>query len=62
LQTAAWALDMVENYLLFKWIEQPMIEKSIDVYHGVVIAKWMFALTAVIVGLYVMIFKRQRRN
>jgi hypothetical protein len=58
LQTAAWGLDMTENYILFKWIEQPAIDKPMAVYHAVVIAKWLIALIGVLLSLPVIVFKK----
>jgi hypothetical protein len=60
LQTVAWGLDMTENYLLFKWIEQPLIEKPIGAYHAVVIIKWLIALMGAGISLPVVVWKRRK--
>jgi hypothetical protein len=60
LQTAAWGLDMAENYLLFKWIEHPAISKEFDFYHFVVALKWFIALAGVVGSLVVIVLKKRK--
>lgn len=52
LQTIAFACDVWENMYLFKWIRYPVITDSeFSMYHFVVIAKWIIAITGVLLAI-----------
>lgn len=45
LQIVAWGFDILENYYLLKWINEPVIGNEFGFYHFVVAAKWIIALS-----------------
>ena len=63
LQLAAWAFDIIENYHLLKWLNNPVIGDEFGFYHIVVYSKWIIALTAALVALTIFtvaIFRRKK--
>jgi hypothetical protein len=59
LQLPAWCFDCIENYYLLSWIEQPTIGDDIGLYHFVVGAKWVIALTGILVALPVFLRRKK---
>jgi hypothetical protein len=61
LQLGAWAADILENYYLLKWIDQPVIGTEFGFYHFVVGFKWIVALVAVLAAIPVNLARRIRQ-
>ena len=59
LQLLAWIADILENFWLLKWMEQPSIGSEFTWYHRVVVIKWILALSGVVTGVFFMIRKKQ---
>src|ERR1041385_6472699 len=57
LQPVAWAFDIVENSYLLNWMEKPEIGEEFSIYHNIVIAKWLIALTGVLISIITWLFK-----
>lgn len=51
LQIVAWGFDIVENYYLLKWINDPVIGNEFGFYHFVVAAKWIIALSGALLAI-----------
>ena len=60
LQLVAWGCDIAENCYLLKWIKNPVIGNEFGLYHFIVAAKWIIALTAVLVAIPFAIKKRKQ--
>ena len=50
-QLLAWAFDIIENYYLLSWIQQPQIGNEFVLYHFIVGAKWIIALAGVLAAI-----------
>ncbi len=50
LQLVAWGCDIYENYCLLKWLQKPVIGDEFGLYHIVVSAKWIIAVTAALLS------------
>ena len=48
LQLVAWAGDIIENYYLLSWIQEPVIGNEFGWYHLIVGTKWVIALAGVL--------------
>jgi len=59
LQTIAWGCDVYENACIFKWINNPVIGDDFGLYHIIVAAKWIIALTGVLIAIPLS-FKRKK--
>lgn len=62
LQLFSWAFDMIENYYLLKWLQQPVIGDEFRFYHLVVYSKWAIALSGALIALLTLVatlFKRK---
>jgi hypothetical protein len=62
LQLLAWLFDIIENYLLLKWLHNPVIGDEFDFFHSVVYTKWIFALAAALCSLSVLAFSWMKRK
>jgi hypothetical protein len=63
LQIAAWGCDIFENCCLLKWINNPaMSSGNFRAYHIIVGAKWIIALSGVLLGVPFALRKRQSRE
>jgi hypothetical protein len=51
LQLVAWGCDVYENLCLLKWIKKPAIGNEFEMYHVVVTAKWIIALSAALLAI-----------
>jgi hypothetical protein len=60
LQLLAWCFDCIENYYLLSWLEKPAIDDDIGLYHLVVGAKWVIALTGILIA--VPVFLRRKKK
>ena len=59
IQLLAWAGDVTENLYLLKWVEHPVIGNEFGLYHFIVAAKWIIALTGFICSVSVLLLKRK---
>jgi hypothetical protein len=57
IQLLAWAGDIAENIYLLKWVKQPVIGNEFGLYHFIVTAKWIIALTGVLVSVPVLLLR-----
>jgi len=51
LQAAAFACDIMENCLLLKWMRSPGQISQFEWYHGIVLFKWVVAVTAALLAI-----------
>lgn len=58
LQIAAWGFDIYENLCLLNWIKNPVIGNEFKSFQVIVIAKWIIALSAVILAIPLILKKR----
>jgi hypothetical protein len=58
-QILAWGLDIAENYYLLKWIKNPVIGNEFGLYHFIVAAKWLIAITGAFIAIPLAIKKRR---
>ncbi len=61
-QLFAWAFDIIENYYLLKWLNQPMIGSEFGFYHFIVYCKWIIALTGALFALLILVATSFRKN
>lgn len=59
LQIVAWGFDILENYYLLKWINDPVIGNEFGIYHFVVAAKWIIALTGALMAIPLSLRKKR---
>lgn len=59
IQLLAWTADILENYYLYKWINEPINDSEFLIYRWIVPFKWIVALMGVIFSLP---FVFRRRN
>lgn len=59
LQITAWCFDILENYYLLKWVNDPVIGNEFGFYHFVVAAKWIIALTGVLLAIPLALRKKR---
>ena len=60
LQPVAWAFDVVENTYLMSWVAKPQIGAEFGMYHNIVAAKWLIALSGAITAIGAILFTKQR--
>lgn len=60
LQLVAWAGDIYENLSLIKWLKEPVIGNEFGLYHFIVAAKWVIALTGALISGVVLLFLRKK--
>ena len=53
LQPLAWIFDIVENRFLLGWLKDSKIGEEFEVYHNIVLAKWIIALAGIITAIVV---------
>ena len=62
LQIFGWTFDVIENYYLLKWLNDPVIGDEFGFYHIVVYSKWIIALTGALFAIVILVgsvFKRK---
>ncbi|MGZ5221722.1 MAG: hypothetical protein ACXWC7_16660 [Chitinophagaceae bacterium] len=59
LQLLAWAGDIIENYYLLSWIQNPVIGNELWLYHFIVGAKWIIAIAGVLLSIP-FLFRRKK--
>lgn len=59
-QLLAWAFDIIENYYLLSWIQEPRIGNEFVLYHFIVGAKWIIALMGVLLAIPFVV--RRKKN
>ena len=58
-QLIAFGCDIIENFFLLKWINEPGNINDLTFYHTVVITKWTLALAAAFIAIPVVLRKRK---
>jgi hypothetical protein len=63
-QLLAWAGDIAENLFLIKWLAQPVPEigNEFGLYHAIVAAKWIIALTAFLFSVCILLVRYKTKN
>jgi hypothetical protein len=51
LQLIAWGCDIAENLYLLKWVKNSTIGNDFGQYHFIVTAKWIIAITGVLISI-----------
>jgi hypothetical protein len=59
IQLLAWAGDVTENLYLIKWVKYPLIGSEFGLYHAIVAAKWIIALTGFIGSVSALLLRRK---
>ena len=62
LQIFGWTFDVIENYYLLKWLNNPVIGDEFGFYHIVVYSKWIIAITGALIAIVILVgsmFKRK---
>jgi hypothetical protein len=59
LQAVAWGCDIAENFYLFGWIRNPVIGNEFGLYHFIVAAKWVIALSTAMLAIPLALRKRK---
>ena len=59
IQLLAWAGDVTENLYLIKWVEDPTIGNEFGLYHAIVAAKWIIALTGFFFAVVTLVIRRK---
>jgi hypothetical protein len=62
LQLLAWVGDIIENYYLLSWIQDPVIGNEFVFYHFVVAAKWILALAGAVLSIVVLLAPKKKRT
>jgi hypothetical protein len=62
LQIFGWTFDVIENYYLLKWLNNPVIGDEFGFYHTVVYSKWIIALTGVLFTISILVFSMFKRK
>ncbi|NOT51233.1 MAG: hypothetical protein HOP10_08140 [Chitinophagaceae bacterium] len=57
LQLMAWACDILENYCLLKWIKGSAIGNEFNLYHFIVVVKWIIALAGALLAIPLIVRK-----
>ena len=57
-QLLAWGADLMENYCLLVWIKEPVIGSEFEWYHGIVVVKWIIALTGALLSIPLVLRKK----
>lgn len=57
-QLIAWGCDIAENLFLLNWVNNPQVGNDFMIYHTVVFAKWIIALTGAMVAIPLSIKKQ----
>ncbi|MBL7739436.1 MAG: hypothetical protein JNK14_09460 [Chitinophagaceae bacterium] len=60
LQAVAWGADIYENLSLLKWMKDPVIGDEFGLFHFIVAAKWIIALTGALMAISVLVFMRKK--
>lgn len=63
LQLIPWLFDVIENYLLLKWLYHPVIGDEFGFYHLVVYSKWIIAVSTALFAITILVssmFKRKK--
>lgn len=59
LQLLAWAGDIIENYYLLSWVQKPVIGNEFIFYHFIVGAKWIIAITGVLLSIPLLLRRKK---
>jgi len=59
-QPVAWAFDITENIFLLGWMDKPEIGDEFGMYHNIVGAKWVIALTGALCAIVLEIFRPRK--
>lgn len=62
LQLFAWTCDIIENYFLLSWIQEPVTGNEFGLYHLIVGAKWLIALAGVLLSIPFLLRREKNRN
>ena len=62
LQPVAWIFDVVGNCYLLKWLDKPAIGDEFDIYHNLVIIKWVIAFAGLFLPILVFVFGSKPRD
>ncbi len=62
LQPIAWIFDIVENSFLLKWLAKPEIGDEFSIYHNIVAAKWLIALTGLLLSSLLFLMPKQNQR
>lgn len=54
-QLLAWACDITENLYLLKWVKLPVIGNEFALFHFIVAAKWIIALTGALISIPILL-------
>jgi len=60
LQPVALALDIVESSFILRWLNHPINDDDFSIYHNIVIAKWLIALTGGLVAIACFLFTKAK--
>ena len=61
-QLLAWSGDVVENYYLLSWIEEPVIGHEFRLYHFIVGSKWVIALSGVLLSIPLILLRKRNKS
>jgi hypothetical protein len=61
-QLVAWAGDIIENYYLLSWIQEPVIGNEFGWYHLIVGTKWVIALAGVLLPIPFLLRSKKNKN
>jgi hypothetical protein len=59
LQLLAWAADIIENYYLLTWINEPVIGNEFEWYHVIVAVKWIIAFAGALLSIPLVLRKKR---
>ena len=65
IQLIPWSFDIIENYLLLKWLKMPVIGDEFTFYRVIVYSKWVIAVSTALFAVSLLIgllLKRKFRN
>ncbi|MFI5130449.1 MAG: hypothetical protein ACHQFX_10680 [Chitinophagales bacterium] len=62
IQLLAWAGDITENLYLIKWLEHPVIGNEFGLYHTIVSAKWIIALSGFLFSSFLFLSHIKTKN
>ena len=60
LQPVAWAFDIIENIFILRWMNDPVIGNELGMYHNIVIAKWLIAISGGLFGAVTFLVKKSK--
>jgi len=57
-QLFAWSGDIIENYYLLSWIQEPVIGNELVLYHFIVGTKWVIALSGALLSVPLILIRK----